>query len=695
MTAAMTPPAPVMLRAPKVGARWIGIASGLPVVLAAVAGGWLAHGPGGRSLVGMMHDNVLNNLVNGLVFGIVAMVLMWLRPANRVGWLLMYFGAVNALAIFGEGWALASYHLALPGRVPMAWLGSWIWATALFLGTTVLPAIYPSGRATSRMGRWIVGVGCCASVLFALGLAGLDDVYDGVAPGHRLGPNPLTHSHFQHFFVSVAVLGAATAVVLSAVTIGWMTRRLTRAQSPEREQLAWLVVSVLPVIVAVLLGRPLVLFAVTLLTTITLLVGIVRYQLWDIKLILRSGLVYGALIGLAAGAYFAAVAAVGAVSHSSAVPTFFAAALVALLARPAYLGLSRWIGRLVYGDRADPARALGRLGPGMSGALGPDLDAVVRGVAESSRSPYVEVRDEDGGLLAASGRPQTHAAHVVTLSLEDGRVGTLRVCWRTPSDPPSRAERALIDALAVPVAVAVHATRLARDVEESRARVIEVRAAERSRLRADLHDGVGPSLSGAALGIEAALRSDRLEHAHEILEVVHGEIKQLVREIRCLIDDLGPAGLEHDRLPEALAAHVEVVNAIGRVRVTASIDPMPPLDLQVEVVMHRIATEALTNVVRHAAATSATLALHCEAASLVLEVCDDGVGLGGSAPGVGRESMRERAESVGGAFSIGDRTPRGTRVRATVPLQSARGMPGARCSLRSAYPRPVEAGEAE
>ena len=667
MTTAITPTAPAMVREPRISARWLGIACGVPVVVASIVGSWLAHGPGGRSVVGMMHDNVINNLVNGVVFGVVAMLLMWLRPANRVGWLLMYVGAVNALAILGEGWALASYHLSLPGRPLMAWLGSWVWATALFLGATVLPAIYPTGRATTRMSRWIVRLGWGASLLFGFALAGLNDAYDGVAPGHQLGPNPLTRGRFEPIFLGAAGTAVVTSVLLSAVTVGWTVRRLARATSPEREQLAWLLVSVIPVILAVVLGPPVVLFAVTLLTTVMLLIGIVRYQLFDVKLILRSGLVYGTLIGLAVGAYFALVAAVGVASSSTVVPTFFAAAAVALLARPAYTRLSGWIGRFVYGDRADPARAIGRLREGLRGGARPDLGAVVSAVAESVRSPYVEVTDADGQLLASAGTAQSHAAHEVSLDDGAGRIGILRVCWRTPSDPPSRAERALIDALAVPVAVAVHATRLAQDVEESRARVIDVRTAERGRMRADLHDGVGPSLSGAALGIEAALRSELPAQTREILGVVHGEIKHLVQEVRHLIDDLGPAGLEHGCLPAALAAHVAAVNALGQVRIACAIDPLPELAAPVEVAVHRIATEAITNVLRHARASCAYLELHCDGKRLVLEVSDDGIGLGAAGSGVGRRSMQDRAESVGGVLTVTDGSPHGTRVRVEIP----------------------------
>ncbi|HET7305791.1 MAG TPA: hypothetical protein VFJ12_14715 [Segeticoccus sp.] len=126
--------------------RWGGPVVGLLVVLAAVAGTWLAAGPGGRSLGGLMDDNVLTSAVNGVEIGAIATVLVFLRPGHRVGWLLLYAGAANSVTILGEGWALASYHVDLPGRVLMAWLGSWAWVTTLILGGTALPAIYPSGR---------------------------------------------------------------------------------------------------------------------------------------------------------------------------------------------------------------------------------------------------------------------------------------------------------------------------------------------------------------------------------------------------------------------------------------------------------------------------------------------------------------------------------------------------------------------
>lgn len=297
---------------------------------------------------------------------------------------------------------------------------------------------------------------------------------------------------------------------------------------------------------------------------------------------------------------------------------------------------------------------------------------MVSAVADWTRSPYVEVRGADGQVMARAGDPQGHAAQEVELSQESGPVGTLRVCWRTPSDAPSRAERALVEMLAVPVAVAVHATLLARDVEESRARVVEARASERNRLRADLHDGVGPSLSGAALGLEAALRSEDPARTRDILSVVHREITQLVSEVRCLIDDLGPSGLEHGHLREAIAAHVEAANALGGVQVTCDIGRTPELDFPVEVTVQRIAREAITNVLRHASARTARVSLQHIGPNLVLNVCDDGCGLGQSVPGVGRSSMRDRAESVGGTLTVRDASPMGTTVQAVIPLTSVR-----------------------
>ncbi len=649
-------------------------ASGLATAVLSVVGTWLAVGPGQRSWHGMVADNVLNNALNGVVFGVIAAVLLLLRPAHRVGWLMLYVAAVSAVTVAGEGWTLAAFHHDLPGRAPAAWLGSWMWVTALPLGATVLPAIYPSGHAVTAFGRWVVRIGWAGALLAGAGVAMLDDAYQSVAPGHQLGHNPVSGGHAQTAFVGLAVAAAAVEVLLVVVTFAWTLRRLRRAQSPEREQLAWLVVSVMPLMVGVFVAPPPVMFVLTVVTTITLLIGIVRHQLFDIKLVLRSGLLYGGLTVVAVVTYFALVALITGVVASGAVPNLFAAATVGLVLVPLHRWSQRVLTRLVYGDRTDPVRALSRVTEGLRGAgTDPtDLVPMLSGIALALRSPAVRVCGADGRVLARVGAADSDVGHEVVLEYAGEPVGVLAVAPRTEGERFGRRDRDFIDAIVGPVSAAVRAGVLARELAESRTRVLAVRQGERRSLREDLHDGLGPSLSGVALGLEAARRSlgTHPERLPEILEVLHREVESLVAEVRDIIEDLGPGDVD---LLGAVRRHVDAVAAAGEVEVElVESGDLARVPGEVAVTAHRIAGEALTNAARHARARRIRVALSGHRDQLVVEVADDGTGAVRPRPGgVGLDSMRQRAEAVGGVLTVSAEPDHGTRVRAVLPLQEA------------------------
>jgi signal transduction histidine kinase len=396
----------------------------------------------------------------------------------------------------------------------------------------------------------------------------------------------------------------------------------------------------------------------------------VRHQLFDIKLVVRSGLLYGSLTALAVGAYFGVVALISTFTPEGPVPTLFAVAAVGLLVVPAHRLLQRFVERLVYGDRGDPIRAFHRVGEGMrtAGSNDPEgLRPMLAGIAEALRSPRVAVYDEDGAVAEVGAAVDRYPEHRVPLEYAGARVGELGVAGRTERDGLGRTDRRLIAALSGPVAAAVHAARTARELGESRARVLAVRESERTRLRADLHDGVGPSLSGISLGLEAALGAvaQSPERVPGILGVVHREVGSLVAEVRGINDDLGPADVD---LLGALERQVEAAGTAGAcVELHHGSEPLA-LDPQVAVAAQRIAGEALTNAARHAGATRITVSVTVEAGHLVLRVCDDGTGrVAAREGGVGLSSMRERAEAVGGTLHL-DATPgRGTVVRAVLP----------------------------
>jgi signal transduction histidine kinase len=653
----------------------VGPVVGAGVVALSLVSTWVAVGPGQRSWHGLLDDNILNNTINGIVLGTIATVLLWLRPSNRIGWLMFYVALVNALTVLCTGWALTTFHVGLPGRAAAAWLGSWVWVPALPLGATVLPAIYPTGRAESPVARWVVRLGWGGGIVAAVAVAMLDGAYRDVVPGHALGHNPVSGGSGEPVFVAMALTAAVAEAVLVLVTFGWTLRRLQRATSPEREQLAWLVLSVTPLLVGVFLNSALVMFLITVATSVTLVIGIVRYQLFDIKLVLRSGLVYAVLTGLAVGVYFGVVAVITTMTARGTVPTLFALATVGLVLVPAHGVLQRSFSRLVYGDRADPLRALSRVAEGIRVVDADDpsgMRPMLEGIAMALRSPYVALHGPDGETLASVGALADQPLHGVDLEHAGQAVGRLDVAGRTSRDPLGAADRRLLAALSGPVAAAVRAARTARELADSRSRVLAAREGERRRLREDLHDGLGPSLSGVALGLEAARRSiaGDPERVGEILEVLHGEVDSLVAEVRGIIDDLGPGDVD---LPRAVRSHVDAVAATGEVDVelTATGD-LADVPGEVAVAAHRIAGEALTNAARHARARTIRVALTGHKDHLVVEVADDGTGaVRHRAGGVGLDSMRQRAESVGGVLTVSAVPDHGTRVRAVLPLQVA------------------------
>src|SRR5689334_9767042 len=126
----------------------------------------------------------------------------------------------------------------------------------------------------------------------------------------------------------------------------------------------------------------------------------------------------------------------------------------------------------------------------------------------------------------------------------------------------------------------------------------DLREEERRRIRRDLHDGLGPALSGVVFQVESArLLVDRdPQQAKERLSATASHVQEVVADVRRLVHDLRPPALDDRGLVGALGQLTE--NLPLEVRLDA--EDLPPLPAAVEVAAYRIASEALTNVVRHA-----------------------------------------------------------------------------------------------
>jgi len=225
------------------------------------------------------------------------------------------------------------------------------------------------------------------------------------------------------------------------------------------------------------------------------------------------------------------------------------------------------------------------------------------------------------------------------------------------------------------VAVAAHAVLLDRALRRSRERLVVGREEERRRLRRDLHDGLGPALAGVALGVDAARNMLRTDpgSADALLADLKDETLGCVGEVRRIVEDLRPPALDELGLLPALTAFADRLSTRDdalRVAVRAP-DRLPPLPAAVEVAAYRIATEAMTNVARHAHARCCLLRLEV-GQDLTVEVRDDGVGVpAGRLAGVGLPSMAARAAELGGHCVVARLDGGGTQVLAHLPLAAA------------------------
>ena len=272
------------------------------------------------------------------------------------------------------------------------------------------------------------------------------------------------------FYNRLGALWAASNIAWAALfvlVLASLVVRYRRGGDVERRQLLWLLLAVLVVLAYAgvpwgIFGRgPVLGLLVIPLIPAAVTVAVLRYQLLDIRLVVSRALVYGVLTAAAAGAYVGLVALLDVLVRSrvSLDSAVVASVIVAVGFNPARVRLQRLIDRGLYGDRRDPVRAVSLVGERLAGTGAAGLPGVLAALCDSLRLPFAAVRF--GTAEAAAHGTAPELLHSIRLSYDGARIGELIVGLRSGRRRLSPPDIAVLELLAGPLAVALHATALA------------------------------------------------------------------------------------------------------------------------------------------------------------------------------------------------------------------------------------------
>lgn len=212
--------------------------------------------------------------------------------------------------------------------------------------------------------------------------------------------------------------------------------------------------------------------------------------------------------------------------------------------------------------------------------------------------------------------------------------------------------------------------RLRTERSEATGRVLAAQEAERLRIAQELHDQVGQELT-AVLLLLSRLQSRTPEQMQTGVQEAQEAVRSCLEDLRRLAIELRPEALDDLGLESALAVLCDRLAERSRLDISCLIsERLPALSADAELVIYRVAQEALTNVARHSGSAHAELSLQHADGRVVLTVRDEGRGLEPRrALGSGIRGMRERAGLVGAEVEIHDRNPGpGAEVLLEVPI---------------------------
>lgn len=603
-----------------------------------------------------------------LLYGPVAALILSRRP-HPVGIILAIHAVGSGITAFGVEYGLLGAEVeGLPLWGLVAYAAGWGFVPGTFL-TAVVPLLV-TRTTLPRWQRTVVALGV------AVALAAFWVSLTQAGTGSPCNPLALGNGAYQAAVPAVYDVAAVSAAGMSVLSAGVLVSRWSRSRGRTRIDLSWLtvgyivvtlsyIVLILPAgigvpgwvievgIVAPILGQ--------VLMSAGIVVMILGQRLVGVEVAISRILLWLLLSVIGVTLYFAVIVTVPLILPTSGTVLLVVPLVVALAVLPLRAWLQRRVDLLVYGDGADPAQVLARIGARIDGlAPGPDgLSSLAETIRRVLRLARVEIRAGDIAAVAGAG-----GARPAVVPLPGG-LGEMVAAPPVGQRLDRRTLTVLID-IAGLVATVVRLSASYVVLDAARADVQKRRAEERRALRRQLHDGLGPALAGVSYGLAAAenLTATDPAAARALLGELADEVRDRLRDVRDLAGEVGMAPPEPDDLAPALRRLSRRLGDGLSVRIDVTGAEL--LDAARAEALHLIAAEALTNVARHARARSVDVRIVVDS-DITLRVHDDGGGFAvTAAAGVGLASMRERVAAFGGRFEIAS-SAEGTTVSVTMP----------------------------
>jgi signal transduction histidine kinase len=617
-------------------------------------------------------------------------------PANPVGWAVMVFATTAAVG------ALAT---VLAEEVASPTASGWFDAVGSAINTAGVLALpwallrFPDGRLVSahwRVVEWLVIAAAVLGGVAALLNSGWGgDVDQAVQVSPLRGTTaPLGDVLSAVFFpaMSVAMITSAASLIIryrhSAGEIRLQIKWLAYAGAFLIATFVTIIATAGAATVDALWQQTMVAIAFAALPA-AIGVAVLKYRLYDIDVVINRTVVLGVLAAFITSVYAAVVVGVGALlgGRSGLALPIAATAMVAVAFEPVRHVSQRWANRLVYGRRASPYEVLADLTERLAVAESEEgvLDRMAMLLCDGTGAARASVwlGDDDRLRLGASAPPDVPVAATASSGHLDGdrfpvhhgggMVGMLEVV-KPRGSTLTPTERDLVLDLAGSAGLLLGHQRLneslamrARELGESRTRLVEAQDTERRRLERVLHDGAQQQIVAlkVQLGLAAKLAAGHDDLVRLLIDL-GDEAQAALEEVRALAKGIYPPLLASDGLKAAIGG----LAGSAPVEVSVHGDGIGRYPADIEAAVYFNVSEAITNAVKHGD-PPIHVALSADRATLGYEVRDAGPGFD---PAVlkassGVRNMADRMDAVGGALRIDSAPGRSTIVAGAVPIR--------------------------